>query len=550
MLAARGITVVRGAHLVLDQVDLVVDGDSRVGVLGRNGAGKSTLLRVLAGLEEPIGGVVERSPPELTAGYLPQELDVLPGETTAALLRRRAGVAAAEAGMEAALAATQRRAGPAELAAYDEALARFLALGGDDHEVRAPKVLADLGLAEAEAVLGMPVAALSGGQKVKVGLAAILLARFGVLLLDEPTNNLDFDGLARLERFVRGFPGAVALVSHDRAFLEATTNRIAELDLVSHQLSEFGGGYGAYLEERGRRRAQADARYEEARAERTRLEASMRQRKEWSVSRRGQRTTDNDKSLAGRRLGRSTAAAAGAKALEKRIERLGDQEKPWEGWELRMSLRAGRRSGALVASLAGAVVQLGAFTLGPVDLELHWQDRVAVTGPNGAGKTTLLRLLTGALQPSSGSARLGAGVVVGHLWQEGALVFGDPARTLLAAVRDQTDLNLEEARSLLAKFDLTAGHTGRTQAELSPGERARAGLAVLVARGTNLLVLDEPSNHLDLDALEELERALDDFDGTLLVVTHDRRLLERLRLTRRFEVEAGAVREVGVPARG
>jgi len=139
-------------------------------------------------------------------------------------------------------------------------------------------------------------------------------------------------------------------------------------------------------------------------------------------------------------------------------------------------------------------------------------------------------------------------VVVGHLWQEGALVFGDPAGTLLQAVRDQTDLSLEEARSLLAKFDLTAEHIGRTQAELSPGERARAGLAVLVARGTNLLILDEPSNHLDLDALEELERALDDFDGTMLVVTHDRRLLERLRLTRRFEVEAGAVREVGVPA--
>jgi ATPase subunit of ABC transporter with duplicated ATPase domains len=548
MLAARGVTVVRGAQVVLDQVDLVVDGNSRIGVLGRNGAGKSTLLRVLAGLEEPTSGVVEHSPPELTIGYLPQELDYLPGETTGALLRRRTGVAEAEAVMEEALAATQQRPGTAELVAYDEALARFLALGGDDHEVRAPKVLADLGLPEA--VLGMPVGELSGGQKVKVGLAAILLARFGVLLLDEPTNNLDFDGLARLERFVAGFPGAVVLVSHDRAFLEATTNRIAELDLVSHQLSEFGGGYRAYLEERRRRREQAYERYEEAKAERGRLEASMRQRKEWSVSRRGQRTTDHDKSLAGRRVERSTAAAAGAKALEKRIERLGDTEKPWEGWELRMSLRSGRRSGELVASLAGAVVRLGAFTLGPVDLEIHWQDRVAVTGPNGAGKTTLLRLLVGAMQPSSGSARLGAGVVVGHLWQEGALVFGDPANTLLGAVRDQTSLSLEEARSLLAKFDLSAEHVGRTQAELSPGERARAGLAVLVARGTNLLVLDEPSNHLDLDALEELERALDDFDGTLLLVTHDRRLLEQLRLTRRFEVEGGVVREVGVAARG
>ena len=542
MLTARNLTVVRGAQVVLDAVDLVVDRASRIGVLGRNGAGKSTLLRVLAGLEPPTSGTVERSPPGLSVGYLAQEPDPLAGETTAAYLRRRTGLAAAEAAMETTLAAVRRDPGPAELQAYDDALAGFLALGGEDHDARAPRVLAEVGL-RADA-LDLPVAGLSGGERVKAGLAAVLLARFDILLLDEPTNNLDFDGLERLEGFLAGADQGVVLVSHDRAFLSATTTRIAELDLHSHRLAEYGGGYDAYQEERRRRREQSYASFEEARAERARLEASARKKREWAASRRGERRTDNDKGLAARRKERATAGATKAKAIERRIERLGDSAKPWEGWDLRMPLRAEHRSGEVVASLAGAVVQRGAFRLGPVDLELRWRDRLALTGPNGAGKSTLLGLLTGELRPTAGSARLGAGVVVGHLGQDRIAGPG----TLLDTLRSQTDLSVEEARALLAKFDLGAEHAARAEADLSPGERSRAGLAVLVARGTNLLVLDEPTNHLDLDAIEELERALASYDSTLVVVTHDRRLLAGLRLTRRLEVTAGRLAEPAVPA--
>jgi ATPase subunit of ABC transporter with duplicated ATPase domains len=356
-------------------------------------------------------------------------------------------------------------------------------------------------------------------------------------------------------------------VSHDRAFLTATTTRVAELDLVSHRLSEYGGGYESYLEERRRRREQAYAHYEAVEQERTRLEASIRRRKEWSVSRRGMRTTDNDKALAGRRRERATAAASGARALERRIEQLGTPEKPWEGWELRMSLKAARRSGDVVATLSGAAVRLSDFQFGPVDLDIAWQDRLAVTGPNGAGKTTLLRLLTGELTPDAGLARLGSGVVVGYLGQDrGPLALGTaqpgatPAIagpgppggerpvTLLERVREEADLRPEQARSLLAKFDLGAEHTVRSLADLSPGERSRASLAILMARGTNLLILDEPTNHLDLDAVEELEAALADFDGTLLVVTHDRRMLDSLRVSRRLAVAGGKLSELPVRA--
>jgi ATPase subunit of ABC transporter with duplicated ATPase domains len=543
MLAARNVTVRRGPKVVLDGVDLSVDAGSRIGVLGRNGAGKSTLLRVLAGLETPTSGVVERAPAALTVGYLTQEVDPRPGETTAAYLRRRTGLAGAEADLDRALAALERAAGPAELAAYDTALAGLLALGGDDHDVRVPRVLADLGLPAG--LEDRPLERLSGGQQVKVNLAAVLLSRFDVLLLDEPTNNLDFDGLERLGRFLDTAGCGVVLVSHDRALLADHTTRIAEIDFHSHRLDEFGGGFTAYMEERRLRREQAYARFESAREERTRLEGSMRQRKEWSVSQRGQRKKDKDKALAARQKERSESAAAGARALETRIERLAGVEKPWEGWELRMTLRTASRSGDVVATLGGAVVERGGFRLGPVDLELHWRDRVALTGPNGAGKSTLVDLLTGRLPAGAGVARLGPGVVVGILRQNRAAVGEEPVTgSVLDAVVAATGLNAQEARSLLAKFDLTAEHAARSEAALSPGERSRAALAVLMARGTNFLVLDEPTNHLDLEAIEALERALDDFDGTLLVVTHDRRLLESLHLNRRFDVVAGGVGEV------
>jgi ATPase subunit of ABC transporter with duplicated ATPase domains len=544
MLAARNVTVMRGPRLVLDRVDLSVDAGSRIGVLGRNGAGKSTLLRVLAGLEVPASGTVERAPATLTVGYLTQEVDPGEGETAADYLRRKTGLARAEMALETALAALEHASGPAELAAYDAALGELLALGGDDHDVRVPKVLADLGLPAG--VVDRPVAQLSGGQQVKVNLAAVLLSRFDVLLLDEPTNNLDFDGLERLSRFLDGAETGVVLVSHDRALLADHTTRIAEIDFQSHRLDEFGGGFTAYMEERRLRREQAYARFETAQEEKTRLEASARQRKEWSVSRRGQKKSDNDKALAARQKERSESAAAGAKALEGRVARLSGVEKPWEGWELRMSLQTATRSGEVVATLGAAVVERGTFRLGPVDLELRWQDRVALTGPNGAGKSTLVEMLTGRLPAVGGLARLGSGVVVGVLRQDRAFVGDEPIEgaTLLEAVMAATGLKAQESRSLLAKFDLTAEHAVRAEEALSPGERSRAALAVLMARGTNLLVLDEPTNHLDLEAIEALERALDDFDGTLLVVSHDRQLLDGLHLTRRFDVSAGTVREI------
>jgi ATPase subunit of ABC transporter with duplicated ATPase domains len=252
------------------------------------------------------------------------------------------------------------------------------------------------------------------------------------------------------------------------------------------------------------------------------------------------KATDNDK--IGRKF-RSEATekqASKARQTDRLIERLEVVEEPRKEWELQMEIAAAPRAGAVVAALRGAVVHRGAFTLGPVNLQIDWADRIAITGANGSGKSTLLAALLGRLPLDDGHASLGSGVVVGEVDQVRGLFVGDQALldAFCAAVPDVTPADV---RTLLAKFGLRAAHVLRPSATLSPGERTRAALALLQARGVNLLVLDEPTNHLDLPAIEQLESALASYPGTLLLVTHDRRMLESVHTNRRIEVDAGTV---------
>ena len=532
-LSAAHATVVHGTHPVLTDVSVVVGPRARVGIVGPNGVGKSTLLRVLAGLEAPDTGTVDRSPATLTVGYLPQEVTGIEGETLLDYLGRRTGVAAASAALDAATAALADDA--ALVDAHAAALDHFLALGGDDLAARAAEVSADIGLGDAR--LEQSLAGLSGGQRARAGLAAILLSRFDVLLLDEPTNDLDFDGLDQLERFVVGTPAAVAVVSHDRAFLDRVVDRVVELDGHDHTAREYAGGWGAYLEERARERAHGYEDYERYRGERQRLLERSRQQRRWADKGRGRavrRPADPDKYIRHRAVSATERLAAKARATERAMERLEVVDKPWEGWELHLVLPPAPRSSDVVVRLEGAVVERGPFTLGPLDLELRWQDRLAIVGANGSGKTTLIQALLGRVPLTAGKRHWGSRVVVGELDQARHLLSGD--LPLIDVFVQETEMLAGDARTLLAKFDLGADEVLRSTSTLSPGERTRALLALLVANEVNLLVLDEPTNHLDLPAIEELESALESYDGTLVLVTHDRRLLDNVQVTRTLEL--------------
>jgi ATPase subunit of ABC transporter with duplicated ATPase domains len=388
-LAATNITKSYGADVVLDDVSVVVPPRSRIGVVGPNGSGKTTLLRVLAGLEPPDSGRVERRPRSLTVSYVPQE-----GDFRAEVPDWRLRKAAARVG-----------------------------LGAD---------------------LKQP---LSGGQLARAKLAVLLAAEPDVILLDEPTNNLDFDGLELLERFVAETPSALVIVSHDRTFLEQSVERIVEFGAETRKVREFAGSWDEYERLRGLARKREEDAY-----------------------------------------------------------------------------------------VRYAVVERGDFRLGPIDLELRHGDRLTVVGPNGSGKTTLLEALLGGLPLARGDRRVGPGVRLGELEQRRS-EFAGP-ESLLETFCERSGLPAGEALTLLAKFALGADDVLRPSASLSPGERTRAGLALLSTQGVNALVLDEPTNHLDLEAIEELEAALDGYEGAIVLVTHDRRLLERFEPTQRLELLA------------
>jgi ATPase subunit of ABC transporter with duplicated ATPase domains len=547
-LVARDISKSFGPHVVLDRVNVTIGPHSRIGVVAPNGTGKSTLLRILAGTDRPDSGRVTRTPPTAHVGYLPQVPERRPGETVRAYLARRTGVSDAEHALEVASEALAGgRAGADD--AYGAALDAYLALGAADFDARVGEVTADLGLPRR--VLGLDMSALSGGQAARANLAAILLARFDVFLLDEPTNDLDFAGLDRLERFLRAdLAGGAVIVSHDRSFLDRTITSVLELDEHAHNASEYSGGWAAYLAERETARRHAEEDYATYMNQRAVLRSRSQEQRQWSLQGKAKvaKSGETDKFIRHFRRQSSEHVAAKAKITDRALERLEANavEKPWESWDLRMEIAAAPRGGAVVARLAGAVVHRGSFTLGPVDLEIHYGERVALLGSNGSGKTTLLDAALGRIPLHAGEARLGPGVVIGELDQARAAFAG--AEPLLTRFERASGLVPNEVRSLLAKFGLAADHVLRPADSLSPGERTRASLALLSARGVNCLVLDEPTNHLDLPAIEQLEQALRTFAGTLILVTHDRQLLDAVTLTRRVELVDGRVTADHVPA--
>ncbi len=595
--------VIRGLTLGFDPVVLAADINVTVapghvlGLVGPNGAGKSTFLKCLAGIESPLAGTVSTLPPNASIGYLPQEVhgdldaatasspslgagegtsatdlagdnthgssdlgadgtrhggisgpnDGDADETIMGFLARRTGVGPATVAMESA--ADQMASGdPDAVERYGEYLDRWLALGGADFEARTAAVLSELGLA---APADQPLRTLSGGQAGRVGLASLLLARFDVFLLDEPTNNLDLEGLSRLEDLVKSMRAACVIVSHDRAFLEATATSILELDPREQRGTVFGGGYASYLEEREVARAHAREAYDAYADKRADLLGRARTVRNWTFEgvKKASKKTDNDKIGAKKRAESSEKQAAKAGRLEKAAERLDEVAEPRKVWTLQYSIASAARSGKFVAGLTDAVVErfdangTRTYRFGPTSLDVSAGDRILITGPNGGGKSTLLGALLGRVPLTSGQSRLGSGVALGELDQARGLFDNDGS--LLDAVRQNLpELTIPDIRTLLAKFGLGSDDVRRRAATLSPGERTRAVLALFQAKGVNCLVLDEPTNHLDLEAIEQLEQALSVYDGTLLLVTHDRRMLEQITTTRRLHVEDGQVREV------
>lgn len=416
-------------------------------------------------------------------GHLPQEPDRRPGETVRAFLARRTGVAAAQEAMDTATQALVDGA-PGSDDAYAESLERWLDLGGADLDERAEEVAATLGLTIG---LDQPMTALSGGQAARAGLASLLLSRYDVFLLDEPTNDLDLDGLERLESFVKGLRAGTVVVSHDREFLTRTVTKVLELDLAQQQITLYGGGYEAYLEERATARRHAREDYEEYADKRSALEGRALMQRGWmdkGVKNARRKATDSDKLGRKFRSEASEKQAAKARQTQRMIERLDVVDEPRKEWELRMEIASAPRSGAVVATLSQAEIRRGDYTFGPATLQIDWADRVAITGANGSGKSTLLAALLGRLPLDAGRATLGSGVVVGEVDQARGLFVGEESllEAFCAAVPDteagrgahapRQVRSAGRPRAAPRRLALARrAHPGRTRAAPGPGRQ-------------------------------------------------------------------------------
>lgn len=504
LIVGTGIDKCYGAHDVLSNINFKIENEDRIGLVGPNGEGKTTVLRVIAGLEEPTGGTLSAKR-DLRLGYLPQDPPSLSAvslwESTAAVF---AGLRRLEADLH---SLGERLASDGEdealLAGYSALQMEFERLDGYSYENRIKTVLTGLGFTADDHHRGL--AELSGGQRTRALLGRLLLEEPDLLLLDEPTNHLDLEAVEWLESWLQTFRGGLVVVSHDRYFLDAVTHRTWEI--AFRRLETYRGRYSAYVQQREARYRERLRRWEEQQEYIAKNEEFIRRH------------------IAGQR----TREAQGRRTRLERFLRDEAVERPEEPQHIRVRLNPEKRSGDIVLQLNQLVVgyRQDKPLLHPPDVEVRRGMRVAVVGPNGVGKTTLMRTILGEVPALRGGVRIGASVKIGYLSQTHDYL--DASATVLdALLQAAPDMPREKARTLLGSFLFSGDEAFKTISQLSGGQRSRVALARLVVQDANLLVLDEPTNHLDIASQEILQEVLQTFAGTILLVSHDRYLIQSL----------------------
>ena len=508
-------------NAVLKDADLTLQTGQRMGLTGVNGCGKSTLFKLIAGSMEPDSGVVSVAR-GARVGLLTQEADIQSDLTVQQELERvfepLREMERRLRAMEAEMAEQHKDAEAcARLSrSYANLLDRFEASGGYEWPSRIQGVLAGLGFARGRE--DQPARLLSGGEKTRLCLARLLLTQPELLLLDEPTNHLDLQSVQWLEETLKKYRGTVLVISHDRYFLNAVCDCMAEISMG--HIVQYEGNYDVFSVKRQADIERQIKEYDLQQAEIARQEAIIQR----------YRMFNREKSI------------KAAESREKRLEKMERLERPKSEQKLRMSFEARRRTGEEVLGVKDVSKGFeGRKLFEHFSLQLRLGDRVAIIGPNGVGKSTLLNIIARRLQPDSGTVVFGSNVDMGYYEQHQTRL--NPEKDILNEVWDEFPrLEMDRIRSVLALFLFTGDDVYQPIKTLSGGEKGRVSLAKLMLRHDNLLLLDEPTNHLDMDSREVLEGALEDFDGTLLTVSHDRYFINRVA-NRVVEMSADGARE-------
>ncbi len=546
LLTADAVTLEYRDRTVLDEICLTVHERERVALVGANGSGKTSLLRILAGVLEPTGGRILRPPGGVL--YLPQAGGPVDSRPVRDVIADLVGVGPAERRMD----ELASRLATGELEAIDDhaaAVERWTALGGGDLQARLGPSLERVGLDRDW--VDRDFALLSGGESARTHLAALELTRTDLVLLDEPSNHLDAAGQALLLTMIEETAAGMVLASHDRALLEASATRVVELDRC--RAESFGGGWASYLRERQARRELDQRRYDEAVAERGRLVKLQRGLKEQARvgQRRAERSGETDKFVRHMAI-ESAQKNTAASGLERRIQLTEVPEKPWQEDLSRLLLDAAQDvHSPAVVDLTGVTVVREGWRLGPIDLTVAPGERILLSGPNGSGKSTVVGVMSGRLAPASGEVVKPRAARILELAQNRDPLApesvrgkddtaGLPDGSVAERFRRASGLSMTEARTVLASMRIPADRVELPPRHLSPGEATRVELALLAVRKAACLILDEPSNHLDIEALEVLEEALESWPGALILVSHDREFRARIRTDREVSLQPEA----------
>jgi ATPase subunit of ABC transporter with duplicated ATPase domains len=510
-----------GKQILFVETSATVFRGEKVGLVGPNGSGKTTIFRMIMQTETPDEGQV-RVDKNITLGYFSQDVGEMAGRTVVAETMDGAGpvaqVAAEMAELELALADPARMDEMDRLVTrFGEVQARFEELGGYALDARAREILAGLGFAQEQ--MDGDVGKLSGGWKMRVALARILLMRPDVLLLDEPTNHLDLESILWLEKYLKDFTGAVIMTSHDREFLNRLVTKIVEID--GGELVTYVGDYDFYEQQRALGEAQAQAQYERQQA----------------MLAKEIRFIERFKAQAGR--------AAQVQSRVKKLDKIEKVEPPRRRKVLSFDFRPAPRSGNDVVKIAGINKAYGKKIIyDNFDLMVRRRERWCVMGENGAGKSTLLKLIAGQTQPDSGAVTIGAAVKLGYFAQHAMDLLGDSGTVIETFMAAFPLASIGTLRALAGAFGFSGDDIEKPVRILSGGEKARVVLALMLFDPPNLLVLDEPTNHLDMATKDMLVEALSNFEGTMIFVSHDRRFLAALS-NRVLEISGGQPRVYG-----
>jgi len=537
MLRVKHLSKSYGPYTALADASFNLGKGQKAALVGPNGVGKSTLLRILAGKESQDAGVVN-VPQGAEIAYLPQEIEIDGQETIGQYLKRVTGVSGIENRLKELEADLSGRD---KLREYGDLQEKYRRIGGYNFDHRVSVFISGFGLGKSgdQSLLS----GLSGGQKTKVAIIGILLGEPDLLLLDEPTNNLDLPALLWMEEFLRRSQSAALIVSHDRRFLDVIVSKVFEIDWMTHAIKDFPGTYSEFLEFKEKELQRIKEEYARQQEEIQGLQESAEEQKQWAREGAHQTVSDNNKMLQGFRRDRAAKAGSKAKAIEKRVEQMEKVDKPEERKPLEIPLSPEKRGfGQIEIDEAVAAYPGSDFKLGPVSVVVPAGSRVALLGANGSGKSTLLKLISGEIRPQRGEVRVSPSLAIGSFMQSHENL--PPDETVSGFLTREAGISKQDCYNLLSKFNLAADKVGQQIRSLSPGERARVILALFAARGVNTLLLDEPTNHLDLEALEALEEVLSGYQGTVVVVSHDRRFLEKIKLNHVFVLENGSLSSV------